>query len=101
MFVNLTPHAIHLPNLTIEPSGTVARCQEKTVVVGSFDGVELTTKEYGEVQDLPAPKDGTMYIVSFIVRAACPERKDIASPGDLLRDDKGAIVGAKNLAVNF
>ena len=100
-FVNLTPHAIHLPGLTVEPSGAVARCKESTIVVGHFGGVDLTVKEYGQVEGLPEPKENTMYIVSMLVRLGCPDRRDIASPGDLVRDDKGQIIGAKNLAVNF
>jgi hypothetical protein len=100
MIINLTPHAIHLPTVTIEPSGTVARCQEITVQAGTFEGTALVRKEYGQVTDLPAPEDGVLYIVSMMVRLALPDRTDLASPGDLVRDASGQIVGAKNLAVN-
>jgi len=101
--VNLTPHTIHLPNLSIEPSGIVPRCSEKTVVVGNFEGVELIGREYGKVSDMPELEQemDTLYIVSMLVRQTLPHRKDIASPGDLVRDETGQIIGAKNLVVNI
>lgn len=100
MFINLTPHAINLPSLTVPPSGKVARCAEITTRAGECEGVALVTKDFGDVSDLPDPVEGTVYIVSMKVRQALPHRHDLASPGDLTRDDKGQITGAKNLAVN-
>lgn len=100
--INLTPHAIHLPNRTIEPSGQVARCQEWTLPAGTFDGIVLIRREYGAVEELPeyVHKSGNLYIVSMMVRQALPERIDLASPGDLIRDESGQIIGCKNLVVN-
>lgn len=98
--INLTPHAIHLPDRTIEPSGQLARCSEVSSPVWTFDGIDLITRSYGAVSGLPDPQPQTLYIVSMLVRQALPERSDIASPGDLVRDESGAIVGAKNLVVN-
>ena len=100
MFVNLTPHAIKLPEITIEPSGTVARCSEFTVPQSIVDGVSIVKKTYGDVTGVPDPVDGTIYIVSMLVRTTLGSRKDLASPGDLVRDDKGNIVGSLNLVVN-
>jgi len=99
-FVNLTPHTIHLPNHTVEASGQVARCEEKSEHAGSFYDVPVYWRSYGEVTDLPEPENGTMYIVSMLVRLACPDRTDLASPGDMERDAEGKITGAKNLVVN-
>lgn len=98
--VNLTPHAIHLPDRIIEPSGQLARCAEFSRNAGSFDGIPLIRRNYGEAEGLPEPRDDTLYIVSLLVRQACPDRRDIASPGDLVRDDEGKIIGASNLVVN-
>jgi hypothetical protein len=100
MIINLTPHVVHIEDRDFEPSGTIARCAEVTGYGGTFDGVMLVTKSFGEVENLPDPVNGVMYIVSMLVRSACPDRHDLASPGDLVRDDKGNIVGCKNLAVN-
>jgi len=98
--VNLTPHEIHLPDRTVPPSDFVARCNEVTKDAGDFDGVKLIQREYGDVYGLPDPAPETLYIVSLLVRQACPQRKDLASPGDLVRDGEGKIVGAKNLVIN-
>ncbi len=98
--INLTPHTIHLPNLTIEPSGKVARCKEFTELAGIVSGIELIYRRYGDVEDLPDPDPDNFYIVSMMVRQALPNRYDIASPGDLIRDESGQIIGAKNLVVN-
>lgn len=98
--INLTPHEIHLPDRNVLPSDFVARCNEVTKDAGEFDGVKLIRREYGDVYGLPDPVADTLYIVSLLVRQALPERKDLASPGDLVRDGDGKIVGAKNLVIN-
>jgi hypothetical protein len=98
--VNLTPHAIHLPDRTIEPSGAVARCQEETIQLCSIDGIEFISRRYSDVYDLPDLQPNIIYIVSLLVRQALPDRMDLASPGDLIRDADGKIIGAKNLVIN-
>ena len=99
--INLTPHAIKLPNVTIEPSGYVARCEEVTECVGDIDGIETVTKKYGNVQGLPGKEQGTIYIVSMLVRQALSYREDLFSPGDLVRDNEGNITGCLNLVTNM
>ena len=102
--INLTPHAIHFPNrspsITFEPSGLVARCEESTFVDSKFAGIPLVITRYGEVENLPEPEENVLYIVSMLVRLASLDRKDIASPGELIRDKNGQIVGAQNLIIN-
>ena len=102
--VNLTPHAINLltsdgGTITLPPSGTVARVSSKSVPVGEVDGVVLTRVTFGEVIDLPAP-DGRCFIVSALVRSALPSRNDLASPGELVRDSAGNVIGCKSLILN-
>ena len=100
-FVNLTPHAITLVNgPTIAPSGAVARCSSTSSEVGSHEGVTLVRTVFGAVTGLPEPVEGTVYIVSALVRTALPGRTDLASPGDLVRDEGGNVVGCRNLIVN-
>lgn len=102
--VNLTPHALNVHTdtgvHTFSPSGTVARCATTTTQVGDLDGIPLFSTTFGAVQDLPDPQDGVVFVVSALVRQAVPHRKDVASPGDLVRDDKGNPVGCKGLTVN-
>ena len=100
MFVNLTPHEIHLPTGTIPPSGALARCEEESVAAGTIDGVPALTRRYGAVHDLPPFHEGVWLIVSHMCRVACPERLDLVSPGDLTRDADGRITGCTNLIVN-
>lgn len=92
-YINLTPHAIVLNDgRSFEPSGEIAR------VSASFAeaGPDLFTQVFGEVANLPAPVEGTRFIVSGLVKAALPERDDVVSPAtghpDTVRNDKGHIL---------
>ena len=103
--VNLTPHTINIigegGSVTLPPSGQVARCATKSVVVGSAgEGVALFRTTYGEVVDLPEPEEGVLLITSALVRSAVPARGEVASPGDLVRDANGQPIGCKGLVVN-
>lgn len=100
-FINLTPHevAIHLTKEEIKripPSGIVARCQEKSLNVGTLEGVPIVKKVFGEVTDLPEPAENTYYITSSLVAQAA-KRADVLSPGDPVRDEKGQIIGCRTL----
>jgi hypothetical protein len=103
--VNLTPHEITIMGegwkLSIPASGTVARCAERKTPVGVIycDGVEIPIIRisFGEVTNLPEPKEDTIYIVSSIVASAA-KRDDVLVVADLVRNDQGQIVGARKLA---
>lgn len=103
--INLTPHALNLVTgegtVTIPPSGTIARVSVNRTQIGtvSIDGVTvpLNRSQYGEVVDLPDPAEDTLYVVSALVAAACPERSDLVVPDDLVRDEQGRVIGARAL----
>ena len=102
--VNLTPHAINLitntgETVSLPSTGTIARVSSKSVTVGETEGILLTQVTFGEVESLP-PSDGRTFIVSVLVRSALPNRKDLASPGELVRDAAGNVIGCKTLIVN-
>lgn len=104
-FQNLTPHVLNILDEEGEqvlalPSEGVARCAVAQRVVEEHDGVVLFAQEFGEVEGLPEPEEGTIYVVSLLVRQAVPHRRDLASPGQLVRDEAGQPVGCKGLAVN-
>lgn len=100
-FINLTPHVVNIQGLdAVPPSGVVARCAVASELFGAHGGATLIRATYGAVAGLPEPIDGVLYIVSALVRAAVSTRNDVASPGDLTRDDAGNIVGCRNLIVN-
>jgi hypothetical protein len=100
--VNLTPHRLNLHDedeneiLSVEPSGDVARVETERVKVGTVQGVPLYETHTGEVQNLPEPEDGVLYVVSGFVRSAT-DRNDVVSPGELIRDEDGNPVGAQGL----
>lgn len=96
--VNLTPHTINVVGaveVTIPASGTVARCREVATPVDDVNGIPVVVKTFGDVVDLPEPQADTVYIVSALVAAAAAKsgRSDVLSPGDLVRDADGKIVG--------
>ena len=101
--VNLTPHAITFVNdntdpiLVVEPSGAVARVSTRTETIGSIAGIPVTQTVFGEVEGLPDPKDGVVYIVSSLVAQRCADREDVFIPNEPIRDDKGRIIGCKSL----
>lgn len=105
--VNLTPHAINFatadgqPIMTVEPSGTLARVTAKTVTTGEVIvddiTVPITGTTYGEVENLPAPEVGTVYIVSSLVAQRCHNRDDVFIPNESVRDENGRIIGCRSL----
>ena len=99
--VNMTPHAItvvgHDP---IPPSGDVARVSVTDTPAGYIADYPVSVQETGTVEGLPGPKHGVYYIVSSLVRLALPDRNDLLSPGQLVRDDEGRPVGCRTLTRN-
>ncbi len=98
--INLTPHVINIGERTFPASGQLARVAVINSPCGDFDGLPLVSGTYGSVTGLPPQEDGTLLLVSAMVRAALPGRKDLASPSGLVRDAAGVIVGASALEVN-
>jgi len=103
---NLTPHDVVVLDATnrevvrLPPSGTVARCQVTTALVETVDDVAYYVTTYGAVTELPEPVDGVRYVVSMLVRTACPARRDLCSPGELVRGLDGQPVGCRGLVLN-
>ena len=107
ILINLTPHAVTIGNLTVPPSGTVARVSVSRRQVGVIPLEDGTTvpafvPSFGEVTDLPDHQNGVILIVSAMVRShpAIARRLDVASPGTLVRDADGRIVGCDGLDFN-
>jgi len=99
-FINLTPHElnVHTPDgvRTFPPSGTVSRVPSYDRECLDLDGIPTVISDYGEVTDLPAPQEGVVLIVSGMVASHSP-RRDVVSPGPLVRDDKGKPCGCRGL----
>ena len=106
MLINLTPHAITIlpregENVTLAPSGAVARVTTARAVVDTLaGGIEIFATSFGEVTGLPAPREGDIFIVSGLV-AGHPSlrgRTDVLSPGELVRGADGQPVGCRGLS---
>jgi len=104
-FVNLTPHNINIVLVNgevviVEKGDGIARVASSNVPAGTFGGVQLFRTTYGAVEGLPEPQESVMLIVSAMVRGEVPNRSDVASPGQLLRDQAGNVIGCQGLVVN-
>jgi len=101
------PHYITEERIySLPPSGTVARCKADRQEVDSFIledigdwdiTVPIAKTRFGEVECLPEPQDGIIYIVSNLVAQAVPHREDVFFPDDLVRDAHGNIIGCRAL----
>lgn len=103
--VNLTPHdvVVRLDNREekVYPSVGSARVTTYSEVVGQVDGIDIVSQSYGDIEGLPAPKEGVLYIVSLVVRMAAQQqgRDDVISPDTspqgAIRDDAGRIIAVR------
>lgn len=103
MIVNLTPHQINIiaddgKVVSIPPSGQVARVAQTREPRGSIDGITVTYSTFGDVEGLPDPQDGVIYVVSGLVLSAVPDRTDVFAPGEAVRDGEGRVIGARGLS---
>ena len=102
--LNLTPHEVVLCGIKIASSGQQARVATTrklgTYTVVSDRPVPVYYTVLGAVTGLPRPNDGVGYIVSALVRSAAPDRRDIYSPADLVRDAAGIVTGCNSLDQN-
>ncbi len=103
MLVNLTPHQIiildadHHPIKVIEPEETPARVAVKKAPLQPLEGVPFWVVKYNQPTDLPESQHGVTYIVSMLVAQAAPDRRDLVTPFDMVRDDAGGIIGCQGL----
>ena len=102
--INMTPHQVVVVAKEGEvvktfPSEGTIRLSMKTVEVGEIGGIRLTKTEYGEPEGLPEDADGVYYIVSAMVKAACPDRHDLLVPAEQVRNTAGQIIGCRSLGI--
>lgn len=99
--INMTPHAIVVEDAsgvrtTFQPSGSVPRLATSQEVVGRLFGVEVRRTVYGEIEGLPAPQEGVVYLVSGMV-AAQARRGDVVAPdtGPTAVRENGQVIAVK------
>lgn len=112
--INLTPHRLIIHKrpgdripAVVEQSGLLARIDVKQdldgVVCGDIPvhstamGSVSCSNADGETLTFPEPQDGTVYITSLVVAQAV-RRRDVLSPGPLVRDDDGYPIGCLGLS---
>lgn len=102
--INLTPHTVNVVwnggDVFEFPSEGEARCSQKTTEAGFIGIIPITSTTFGEVEGLPEEKEGVYYIVSRLVMQACPDRRDLLVPNEIIRDELGHIIGCHSLANN-
>lgn len=92
---------IETPDMVLEKyAGEPIRVSCESRKVGTIEGVDIYENVYGEVTGLPEFKEGVYYVVSAMVRQALPHRKDLLSPGQLIRSEAGQPVGCLGLVRN-
>ena len=105
--INVTPHVVTVSDevgtalASWPPSGIFTRLVESSAEgrpLAADEGlVPVVHMSYtGEIEGLPAPKEGTAYIVSRVLAAAV-DRSDLYFPFDEVRDARGQIVGCRAL----
>jgi hypothetical protein len=101
--INLTPHTINETTTSSEykASGIVARLNSQVKAVKEVNGIPIYSKQFGEVENLPAPVKGTYYIVSGLMldHAKRMGRVDLLAPGELVRNEQGQPVGCKGFVM--
>ena len=77
-FINCTPHEVVLNDgTTFAPSGVCPRISSGYT---EPDANGVATPTFGEVEGLPEPQEGTLYIVSGMVLSAVKDRDDLVAP---------------------
>lgn len=102
MIRNLTPHAVTVEHVdggsvTYEPAGKPPRLTELASPLGTVAGHRILHVGYGPTVDLPPQEPGVTLIVSQLVCEANPDRSDLVSPTDLIRDGSGRVTGCRAL----
>ena len=100
MIVNKTPHQVNIvggPTFPACPKGELIRLKSETVPGAPIDGVPTSKTVFGDPIGLPKPIDGTWFIVSQLVKSACPDRDDLLVPAEVARNETGAIIGCRSL----
>jgi hypothetical protein len=98
-FINLTPHTIYLNDgRKFEPSGQIARVSNQFKEVDLVDDVIIYEVTYGDIEGLPEPEEGKLFIVSAMVLEAGRKigRNDLVAPAtghpEAIRNEQGQIV---------
>jgi len=103
--INMTPHSIVVSQgdnvETFEPCGTVIRMETIEKPLTPVNGFEVVSTSIVD-HNLPDQVSGVMLLVSSMVLASFPNRKDLIAPntGRANRNEKGHIVSVPGFISN-
>src|SRR4030042_634655 len=100
--INMTPHEVNIGKIVISRCGEQIRLSTRTVedepiVLDNGISIPTSRTEFGDVVGLSPQADGVYYIVSQLVQSTLPDRTDLLVPAELVRDERGNIVGCGSL----
>lgn len=107
--INLAPHPItivkKLPNgryviiREYPKSITPVRLAVQVERRGEIEGVPLSHTFFGDPFNLPEQRQGTLLIVSQLVKNTVPWRPDLVVPAEMVRDSRGITIGCQSLGL--
>lgn len=102
-FVNLTPHQmnIHLGHgkmLRFAPSRYPARRIPEIIRCGFINDVPVFRSKVKKIINLPAPREGVIYIVSARVFTAT-DQNDVVCVGEVIKDKEGNVKYCQGLTI--
>lgn len=103
-FINLTPHEINVVKengevVSFPPSIEPARVNQTFSHVETIDGIKMFASKLDKVFCLPKREENAIYIVSAMVKEREMSRYDLVSPGKLIRNDKGQVIGCEGFII--
>lgn len=108
-YINLTPHALQVKSLdggfiTILPDAEgparviYDRLPPEQVTIGGSEVAVAVAGPVREIVGLPDPQPDMVFVVAKAVADAAPRhRGDLMSPGRLIRDAEGKVIGCDGL----
>ena len=107
-YINLTPHALQVKSLdgemiTILPDAEgparviYDHLPPEQVTIGGSEVAVAVAGPVKEIIGLPEPQPDMVFVVAKAVSDAAPNRGDLMSPGRLLRDAEGKVIGCDGL----
>lgn len=79
------------------PAGMQARLKSITTKIAEIDGIPISKTKYGILEGIPEPQEDVYYIVSQLVKNHLPNRHDLLVPAEVVRNERGHIVGCRSL----
>ena len=100
IIINMTPHEVCIGDRHIgsSPDGVIPRVIFNETKVESICDLPIVDTTVDGVIYLPKSKQGVYLIVSSIVAAAEPLRRDLLVPHDPIRNSSGQVISCTSLA---